>query len=179
MRKRYEFNEYQVTEDGKVISPSGKELKPRPTKTGYKRIQINYKDYYIHRLVAEKFVPNPDNKPQVDHINGDKGDNRAENLRWCTQTENMRNPITRTKISQIMSGHKRTKESIEKQVQTLAARTYPYIIVQKDKNNNVIATYKSISEAGALCNLCAADISRACNNIRYTCGGYKWEKIHN
>lgn len=49
---------------------------------------------YIHRIIAKLFVPNPENKPCVDHINGDTHDNRAENLRWCTYYENNHNPIT-------------------------------------------------------------------------------------
>ena len=50
---------------------------------------------YIHRMVAELFVPNPENKPYVDHINVDGHDNRADNLRWVTHKENCNNPITR------------------------------------------------------------------------------------
>ena len=57
---------------------------------------------YLHGAVAELFVPNPENKPCVDHINGDKHDNRAVNLRWVTYKENNNNPITkeRQKIAQ-------------------------------------------------------------------------------
>jgi len=60
-------------------------------KTGYRQITINSKSYAVHRLVAEAFLPNPDNKPYVDHINRNRSDNRVVNLRWVDAKENAEN----------------------------------------------------------------------------------------
>lgn len=53
------------------------------------------KTFSVHRLVATTFIPNPDNKPHIDHINTIRIDNRVDNLRWCTAKENFYNPISR------------------------------------------------------------------------------------
>ena len=60
--------------------------------------------FFIHRAVAELFIPNPENKPYVDHINTVTTDNRAENLRWVTHKENCNNPLTRKHNSEAQHG---------------------------------------------------------------------------
>lgn len=91
---------YEISNLGRV-----KSLPRNTTKGGIKTVYKSGKSSYykvllckngkqkqptIHRLLASAFIPNPDNKPQVDHINGDKTDNRIENLRWVTKSENSR-----------------------------------------------------------------------------------------
>lgn len=93
MRKA--INEYyEVDTEGNVYSLRfNRKLSPKNNWDGYLRIQLwdHGKCQYvgIHRLIAEAFIPNPENKPFINHKNGNKQDNRVENLEWCTQQENI------------------------------------------------------------------------------------------
>ncbi len=99
MVKIKDFEDYFITEDGDVISfkkygnKSWRKLKPRIQKNGYVFVILSKNGKHfkkiIHRLVSLAFLPNPENKPQVNHIDGNKLNNHYTNLEWITASENI------------------------------------------------------------------------------------------
>jgi len=83
---------FVVSDDGCVINCSGRVMKQEVSHKGYLTFsaQINKKRrrFFVHRLIASAFIPNPLNLEQINHKNKDKTDNRIENLEWCNQSEN-------------------------------------------------------------------------------------------
>jgi hypothetical protein len=86
------FPGYTIREDGEVRSRFGRTIRHQVSKNGYVRVELwaggKGKKHLLHRLLAEAFIPNPEGKPQVNHIDGDKANNALSNLEWVTQSEN-------------------------------------------------------------------------------------------
>ena len=96
-KEAYDFNNYLCNENGEIYSLlRNKILKGRSLK-GYKRVALMKDgktiDVLVHRLIAQTFLPNPENKPYINHIDGDKTNNSVSNLEWCTQKENVQHAI--------------------------------------------------------------------------------------
>ena len=128
---------YMIYQDGRIWSKKGKGrfLKHVVNPSGYHTVVV-YQDkkpkrFYVHRLVAIHYIPNPDNKPEVDHINRDRHDYRLENLRWVTSLENSENQgdrIDNTSGHKYISYHKNSdgwqfKKSINKKQYSKLFRT--------------------------------------------------------
>ena len=100
--------EYDITKSGKIrrICENGKirYLKGGLNNDGYRVVNFRKKCYYVHRILGQLFIPNPENKPCIDHINRIRNDNRICNLRWATRRENNYNQIQKGCVSKTKSG---------------------------------------------------------------------------
>ena len=154
-----DFNMYEVSNQGRVRSNNNpknpKILKQNITKTGYCTVALvkekNSSQAYtkqVHRLVAEAFIPNLDNKEAVDHINCVRDDNRVENSRWCTAKENANNQITYEKI----------KKANQERAIERSQKVYVY-----DFNFNLLAIHPSTAETARRLNLSQGNIVCCCN----------------
>lgn len=123
-----DFENYQITDDGRVWSKkTNKYLKPSLDSKGYYFVCIknNSGKYYnqrLHRIIADAFIPNPDNKPCIDHINTIRTDNSISNLRWVSYKENNNNPKTKKKTSDTLKGCKLSEETKRKISTTIKGR---------------------------------------------------------
>ena len=159
--KEYPLNSnYLVSENGDIYSKRyHKKLTPKLNWDGYYRIQIwkNNKNNMIswHRVIAETFVDNPENKPFVNHINGIKTDNRACNLEWCTQQENIIHAF-KTGLAKGQINGKLSKP-----------------VIQFDLNGNIIKEWPSQIEVERQLGINHSRISYACKTGGRT-GQFKW-----
>lgn len=157
---------YEVSNFGRIKSislQSEKILKQNKKQNGYLEICLykNGKRYFktVHRLVAENFITNFNNLPQINHKNGIKSDNRVENLEWCTAQYNV--------LHSINTGLRKTPKAFDNP----CSKT----IVQIDLKDNIIKIWGSSMEIERGLGIDQASIIRCCKNSQKTSIGYKWK----
>lgn len=190
-----DWKDYQVSNLGNVkrlnYRKTGKEkkIKQQKLKYGYLYITLNQngkrKTFRVHRLVAQAFIPNPNNLPQVNHKDEDKTNNVVENLEWCDARHNSNYGTRNKRISEAHTGEKHhmygkhhTEESKRKMSEKLKGVTRPKrrkAIFQLDKEtNNIIKEWTGAKEAAKELGISQGHITNCCQGKRKTAYGFKW-----
>ena len=144
------------TMNGAIINKPSKILSACDDGKGYLRLHLKKnkvsKNHRVHRLVAEAFVDNPLKLPKVNHKDGNKKNNHADNLEWCTQAENVAHAYANG----------------------MSKRCVPVPVVAIDEKGNEYY-FKSQCEAARKTGIPQQNISSCCNGKLESAGGYKWQ----
>ena len=198
------LNRVIETSDGINKKIKERILKSSENSNGYLIVTLKKnnkrKQFKVHRLVAEAFIPNPESKPYIDHINTIRTDNRVSNLRWVTQKENCNNELSKKNYSEAQKGHEVSEETKKKIGKVHKGRKHTEETKKKLKGHEVSEEtrkkigkgngklaycieldkiFESTCEASRELGICQNSISLACRGKRETAGGYHWEYVNN
>lgn len=149
---------YKVSKSGDVYSIKSKKYLKQRIRNGYKTAYLyngltkKSKTATVSRLVALTFIDKPANKNIVNHINGNKFDNKVQNLEWTTQKRNV-------------------EHALEEKLTIPSTRS----VIKLDKDGKELKVFNSIKEAAEDINLTRHSITRVCNGKNKTAGGFKWK----
>lgn len=149
---------YLVSSDGNVINKmTGHVLQGDVKNSGYRSIILSYggfaKHVSVHRIVAEAFCYRPDGADEVNHINGNKLDNRADNLEWVTREENLRHAY---------------------ETGLMPNNAIPRAVIATNMDTGEKMTFPSIYKAARFFNVSQGNICMCCKGIRPYANGYFW-----
>ena len=165
-RKIEEWPTYVVSRVGEIIHISGNLKKQQTDKYGYRKVMLydkgRIKNAFVHRLVAKAYIDNPENKAQINHIDGNKTNNHKNNLEWCTNSENTQHAYN----NGLMVGAWKGKKGFDHN------RSIAVISINSD---GVEKIHGSIEEAAKYIGGDQSFISKACRGKVKSAYSMKWK----
>ena len=157
---------YAIDGMGRVYSYKSKKYMGSNKGHPYKSVALSKdgktKTFRVHRLVAKTFIPNPHNKPQVNHKDGNKLNNEVSNLEWCTSKEN--------------NHHAYKKKLSDRMFLSKLNKSRARMVSCYDLDGNLIEVFKNTNEASEKTGTCQRNIVHCCNKAKYrkTANGFRW-----
>ena len=129
---------------------------------GYLEVRISIKGVKrtmtVHPIIGKTFIPNPNNYPTIDHIDRNRTNNKVSNLRWCTLSDNMLNPLTRQHISKILKGR------------NIPKLYKPIVSLKEGELYKQYPSFKSLNEDGHN----SRSVYAVCVGLRKSYHGFRW-----
>ena len=163
------FPNYEIFDNGQIFDIKNQKWCTQFNYNGYLGVCLSNdkerKKFYVHRLVAQTFIPNPNNLPQVNHKDENKQNNHVSNLEWCTSKYN-NNYGTRTQ---------RMVETRKKDGYNISQESAIQVIMIDKSTLQELQIFPSIKEAGRFLHTSPSHINEAAHGKRKSAGGYYWK----